>query len=385
MELEKIKNEAQISSFLFKKATSARIPLGGTFELSPVCNFSCKMCYVRKTQKEVSESSRSIMTCKQWLELAEELREEGMLYLLLTGGEPFLWPDFWELYTKLHEMGFLISINTNGSLINEKAIEQLKKYPPTRINLTLYGASDETYESLCGIKGVFHKVDKAIRGLKEAKIAVKLNCSLTPENAGDLEKIVSYAKEQELLLDVATYMFPPLRRDTSMVGQNERFTPEESAFYNLERYRLQYGEEMYVQYLERLSAGLIPPPGLEESCVDPVDGKIMCRAAKSSFWITWDGYMAPCGMMYEPKIDITTQKFKEGWKQLVKIGEELICSGVCTTCLNHKICHSCAAVAQAETGKVSGIPVYLCEQMTAARKLAEKELSLRKNKEGTET
>ena len=379
-----LKGEASISSYLFDKASREKTPLGGTFELSPVCNFSCKMCYVRKTQKEVRESERPQMTCKQWLELAEELRKEGMLYLLLTGGEPFLWPDFWELYPKLHEMGFLISINTNGSLITGEIIERLKKYPPTRINLTLYGASDETYEALCQAKGVFQKVDKAITELQKAGIAVKLNCSLTPENAGDLEKIVSYAKEKELLLDIATYMFPPLRRDTSMVGQNERFSPEESAYYNLKRYYLQYGEEMYIRYLEKLIAGLIAPLGLEESCIDPVDGKVRCRAGKASFWITWDGWMTPCGLMNEPKVDVTAQKMKEGWKQLVDVSEKLALSGVCTTCSNNTICHSCAAVAQAETGTVSGIPTYLCQQMTAARKLAIEELSLMKNKEGKE-
>ena len=384
MDLKRIKSEANISRYLFDKASRAKVPLGGTFELSPVCNFSCKMCYVRKTQKEVAQSARPIMTCEQWLALAEELKKEGMLYLLLTGGEPFLWPDFWELYPRLHEMGFLISINTNGSLINEEVIERLKKYPPTRINLTLYGASDETYEALCQAKGVFQKVDKAITELRKAGIAVKLNCSLTPENAGDLEKIITYAKEKELILEVATYMFPPLRRDASMVGQNERFTPEETAYYNLKRYRLQYGEEMYIQYLEKLIAGIIPPPGLDESCIDPADGKVRCRAAKASFWITWDGWLTPCGMMNEPKIDVTAQSFKEGWEQLVAVGEALTLSSVCTTCSNNTICHSCAAVALAETGKVSGIPKYLCEQMTVARKLAIEELSLIKNKEGKE-
>ena len=53
----------------------------------------------------------------------------------------------------------------------------------------------------------------------------KLNCSLTPHNAGDLEGIVSYAAERDLILEVNTYMFPPLRRDPAMVGRNDRFTP----------------------------------------------------------------------------------------------------------------------------------------------------------------
>lgn len=375
MDLREVKRENAITKYMFQKAGKARIPLSGTFELSPVCNFSCRMCYVRKSQKEVNESPRQMLTCEQWLDLAKELREQGMLYLLLTGGEPFLWPDFWKLYTELHKMGFLISINTNGSLLTEEIIEQLKRMPPTRVNVTLYGASDKTYEELCGAKGMFSKVDGAITRLKAAGITTKLNCSLTPFNAGDLEKIIAYANSKKLILEVATYMFPPTRRDDSMVGQNERFTPKEAAYYNLKRYRLQYGEKMYGEYLTKVVAGITIPLGLDESCVDPTDGKIRCRAAKASFWITWDGWLTPCGMMGEPKVDITKQPFEVSWKQLVALGEQMRLTSVCENCDNRKICHSCAAVAVTETGTASGVPRYLCEEMAAARELARQYLA----------
>lgn len=199
--------EAPLTELLLQKACTERRPLSGTFELSPVCNFSCRMCYVRKTQKEVDSSPRPLLTLDQWLDIANQARKEGMLYLLLTGGEPLLWPDFWELYEKLIRMGFLISINTNGSLIDDAAIEKFRKLPPVRINITLYGASDKTYETLCRAKNVFSKVDHAITGLKKAGISVKLNCSLTPYNAGDLEAMLSYAQERSLLIEVNTDPF----------------------------------------------------------------------------------------------------------------------------------------------------------------------------------
>lgn len=80
---------------MFYKAEKSGIPLSGTFELTPVCNFSCRMCYVRKTAEEVRNSSRPMRTLEQWLALAREARDAGMLYLLLTGGEPTIWPGFW--------------------------------------------------------------------------------------------------------------------------------------------------------------------------------------------------------------------------------------------------------------------------------------------------
>lgn len=368
--MEKKISATPLTDYLYYRAANAGIPLSGTFELSPVCNFACRMCYVRKTPQQVRSHDRPMVTLEQWLEIARQARDQGMLYLLLTGGEPFLWPDFWKLYEQLVQMGFLISINTNGSLIDEEAIQRLKELPPTRVNITLYGASDETYEALCQAKGVFSRVDRAIRGLREAGILVKLNCSLTPHNAKDLEKMIRYAHDQGLIIEVTPYMFPPLRRDASMVGQNERFTPQEAAFYMLERTRLTYTGEFYRKYLEEIASGEAPPLGLDESCIDPVDGKIRCRAGKACFWVSWDGWMMPCGMMPEPKVDLMGKDFGEIWKEIMDISSNMLVSGICKQCPNQSMCHSCAAVAMAETGKSQGVPTYLCQMVQEMKRLA---------------
>lgn len=252
--------EPRLTQYLFDRASRTLTPLSGTFELSPVCNLACKMCYVRKTPAEVAASPRPPVGLIQWLSIAEQARDAGMLYLLLTGGEPFLWQDFWPLYERLSTMGFLISINSNGTLLDEARVARLAEHPPTRINITLYGAGNETYEALCGRSGMFDRVDRAITLLRQAGILVKLNCSLTPHNACDLEGIVSYAAERDLILEVNTYMFPPLRRDPTMVGRNDRFTPAETAHYHMERYRLQRGEEDFTRFLQNILRGIAPPP-----------------------------------------------------------------------------------------------------------------------------
>ena len=363
-----------LTDYMFYKADNAGIPLSGTFELTPLCNFSCRMCYVRKTVEEVRNSKRSVMTLNQWLNLAKEACDAGMLYLLLTGGEPTAWPDFWKLYEELIHMGLLVSINTNGSLLNDEAIQKLVKLPPRRVNLTLYGAGDSTYENLCQVKNMFSKVDSSIRRLQDAGIQVKLNCSLTPYNADDLEKIVAYAQERGLILDIATYMFPPLRRDESQVGMNDRFTPEQAASYRLKAYKLQYGEEKYISFLKNIQKGSVAPPGLEEGCIDPVDGKIRCRAGKSSFWVTWDGWITPCGMMTEPKIELKGRSFEKAWQEVMDKSHRIELSGVCEKCPNMQLCHSCAAMAQTETGTFSGIPFYLCETVKEMKRLANEQL-----------
>ena len=77
--------EAPVTEYLHSKAARLGIPLSGTFELSPVCNFTCRMCYVRKTAKEVRESPRGILTLADWRRIAREapahLHPGGMVFL----------------------------------------------------------------------------------------------------------------------------------------------------------------------------------------------------------------------------------------------------------------------------------------------------------------
>lgn len=159
-----------------------------------------------------------------------------------------------------------------------------------------------------------------------------------------------------------------------MVGVNERFTAEETAEHRLRCYRMQHGEEPYQRYLAEIRNGCISPPGLEEGCADMADGMVRCRAGKASWWITWDGWLIPCGLMPEPKVDLMQMDFSCAWKKLTELVDGTRLSGVCDKCPNRKICHPCGAMALAETGSFTGIPQYLCKMAQRMRQIAESEV-----------
>ena len=241
-----------VSDYLYSKASSMKIPLGGTFELSPVCNFACKMCYVRKTPQDIAREGKSLKTWQQWLELGRQCRDAGMLYLLLTGGEPFLYPNFRELYTALHEMGLIISINTNGTMIDEQTVAWLKEKAPQRVNITLYGASEDTYERICGQRSGYRRACRAIDLLRQAGIPVVINASMIPENQADLEEIIQFGKSRSLNTRVATYMFPPARREGE--ESDSRFTPQQCAQVFLRKAKAMQTPQDYARWLENQRA-----------------------------------------------------------------------------------------------------------------------------------
>ena len=282
----------------------------------------------------------------------------------------------------LHKMGLIISINSNATMIDEKVVEWLKKVPPVRINITLYGASDETYGRLCCNPHGFTQVTKAIRLLTEAGITVKINCSVTPSNVCDLAEIFQYCREHHLIIQATSYMFPPVRRDESMIGQNFRFCPEEAAYHSARISCLLNGEEAY---LERMKTDA--PLSLAETadCPDlPDEGDgIRCRAGKCSFWITWEGKLMACGMMPSSKApNIFKTEFAPAWEQIKKDTAAIRLPRECAGCSLKDECRACAAMVYTETGSFSEVPEYRCKMEKAyagACKKLEQEILDRRN------
>ena len=146
MELYEVENDAEKA--LRDKADRAYTPFGGCIELLPVCNMDCKMCYVRMSREEMDRAGR-MLSCDEWLNITRQAADMGVMNLLLTGGEPLLYPEFKRLYRGLQQMGIILSVNTNGTLIDEEWADFFAESYCRRISISLYGKDDATYGELC--------------------------------------------------------------------------------------------------------------------------------------------------------------------------------------------------------------------------------------------
>lgn len=358
---------------LFKNAGNRGIPLTAAFELLPVCNFSCKMCYVRKSIAEVNLNG-GLIDGKQWLSFAKEARDLGLLFPLLTGGEPFLHPDFKEILSGMLDMGMQVSINSNGSMIDREMASWLGRHRPTRINITLYGAGEETYRELCGNGDAFQSVKDGVRYLKENDVPIKFNTSLTSYNIQDLDGIMSFAREMEAPVQIASYMFPPVRRDMSMIGRNDRLSPDEAAFVRVKADYLQQDPKWFLGQAERYSR-FIPVEKLPcKKSNEMIEMK--CRAGHCSLWIDWQGNMLNCGICASAKHSLKEEKLAEIWRKIHQETKEIRVAARCASCLNQWLCHSCIAMVYSECGCDGGTPEYLCRMGEASaryyREFAEK-------------
>ena len=354
--------EPYISSYLHAKGGKLGLPVSGNFELTSRCNFNCPMCYVHLSQAE--NLTEKELTAAQWIDLARQARDQGMVFVLLTGGEPFLRKDFFEIYEAMKSMGLMVSINTNGSLLQGEIRRRLIDNPPHRMNISLYGGNPQTYRNMCG-RDAFDSVVENIRMLKHAGIDVRLNLSITPWNKQDIQKIYEIATELSVPVKASSYMYPPVRIDGQPGHAENRLTPEEAAKCSVEWDLLRFSPEEFALRAEAMSRLCAID---QERCSVDDEAGVSCRAGYTSFWITWDGRMLPCGMMPEPETRPLETGFAQAWQQIRENTRNIKSSPKCASCPSKEICPACAAVRISESGSFDGTPEYMC-RMTEAVKI----------------
>lgn len=341
-----------VEQMLVAKADVMKLPIGGSMELLPLCNMNCKMCYIRQSREEM-ESQGRMLTCDEWLAIAESAKRAGVLFLLLTGGEPLLFPEFKRLYTTLTDMGFVLTINTNGTLIDEEWAALFAKRPCRRMNITLYGKDDETYRALCRNPQGFTQVQKAVKLLKERKVPFRFNFTCTPYNVEQLPELYEFARSIDVPMAYSTHIFPPVRKGAD-VETIERLTPQECGRAYLAGVR-SGNPNIPIEEIARATLDKLKQP--IRNCAS---GNV-CRAGYSGFWVNWKGELLPCGMFNEPKANLLEESFSDAWKEISQTFRGHPVCRECEICKKRNLCRVCAASCYTETGAVDGKPQYLCE------------------------
>jgi len=340
---------------LYVWAQNTLSPIYGVLELTPLCNMNCDMCYVRLSKKEMA-SKGEMLSLDKWLMLAKEMKEAGVLFILLTGGEPLLYPHFRELYLALLNMGMVITVNTNGTLMDEKWIDFFSQHKPRRINITLYGKDKQEYTNLCHYPDGFEKTIWTIKKLKERNVAVKINCSLTKINVNSYESILDIAKKLEVPVFMDTYMTPAVRERDKHFDFNVRLDPKIAAKTRVKVLRREMGDEVFIASA-KLNIDLVKNTSIGKE----IKSGMKCKAGKCSYMINWRGDMTPCVIMNSPSVSVLKIGFYQAWKMIVEQTNQIFMSEKCSQCSFRKVCNVCPSYSLLEEGAYDRAPQYLCK------------------------
>ena len=330
-----------------------RAPVEVSIEVTRRCPLECLHCYNNLPMGDV-EARRRELTFEEHCRLLDELVEMGCLWILYTGGEIFARKDFLDIYTEAKKRGFIITLFTNGTLINERIADHLAEYPPFAVEITLYGATRETYEALTGIRGSFDRCMKGIRLLKERNLPLKLKTVPTTINQHEVFEMKRFA-EEELGVE---FKFDPLvnpRIDCSQSPLNVRLTPEEVVALDFRdpARRTEYQRMAEIEFsrnTERAAGGAAPR-------------KYACGAGQNGCAIDPTGFMSVCVLSHQDGYNLREGSFQEGWEgRLAEIRESVRTRPtICTNCQIQSLCSMCPANGELENGDAESPVEFLCQ------------------------
>ena len=336
-----------------------RYPVNATLELTLRCNMKCKMCMFRHSSSENAALEARELTAAQWVDMARQLWDAGALNLLITGGEPMLRKDFLDIYTGIYRMGFLTTLYTNATLLTEEILETLRKYPPHRIGITFYGASNETYRQLCGLKDGFDRALAGAKALATLPSTLEFRTTLVQDNYRDIEAIETLVeKEFHQSVTHSATVFQAVRGGCAPVADC-RLTPEEAVELTVKRLSQPLREVLPPERRERLQLRVADPqPELKKAAKK--ETPLGCSGGMDNVTVTWDGKLLGCQMLECFATDAVKLGFAKAWELWPSAVELPPVNKECENCSDLRFCQVCPAVRMAECGNLYGRPEYIC-------------------------
>lgn len=330
-------------------------PAFGTFELTPLCNFACKMCYVRLDPERMRELGR-LRTADEWIDMARQALSAGAVGITLTGGEVLTRPDFAEIYEGIVDQGAVVSVLSNGSLIDGDIVGLFRERPPAHMRFTLYGASNETYERLCGAADGFDRVMEGLRALKDAGIGFSLSCTETKLNIDDFEAVCQLADELDVSLVAGTELVAGVRGATNASDDLRVDVPKVPA------------------RAKGRKVGEGAPRSSHVGGLPASHPFARCRSYRNSFWIDWNGDMEMCSFMSSCKAHPFEVGFSSAWDRLLDYLDGIKLPELCGGCHARYVCFACPGVLEAETGSPEQICDRICMKARRYARLAEQRM-----------
>jgi len=328
-------------------------------ELTARCNMNCRHCYINLSAND-KLAKLNELSLEEIEKIADQALELGAVWVLLTGGEPLLRSDFEEIFLLLKHKGFLVSVFTNATLIKPDHLSLFRKYPPRDIEITIYGASENVYESVTRVSGSYNEFMRGINMLNDAGIPIRLKSMAIRSNMDEIEAMADFG--QKFSKDY--YRYDPVLhlrydRDESRNREiiSERLNPEEIAkIEKMDNVRIETMKKNHDKYYF-------------DTFAENLDNHLFkCGAGNGSFTVGYDGTFRLCSSLWAPgtTVNLRDISLRDAWEKFVPhvrdfefYDEHQI--DICSRCPIVNLCLNCPAHAYLETGYMKAVVPYFCQ------------------------
>jgi len=329
------------------------------WETTRNCNLSCVHCRAAATQGPYEGE----LDTETSLRLLDQIAEVGQAIVILTGGEPLLRPDIFELAAYGTKKGLRMVMAPNGTLVDAAAAGKMAESGIRRISISLDGASKEVHDKFRGVDGAFEGAIRGIRAARDAGIEFQVNTTITQANLEEIPRI------QQLAVDLGAaahhiFLLVPTGRGKYILDQSitaEQYEKTLNWFYDQrDKTPLQLKATCaphYYRILRQRARADGKTVTFETHGLDAVTRG--CLGGTGFCFISHRGVVQPCGFLNVPCGDVTRQSFAEIWKNsevflALRNLENL--KGKCGKCEYKRVCGGCRARAFEATGD------YLAEE-----------------------
>jgi radical SAM protein with 4Fe4S-binding SPASM domain len=326
------------------RAVSARVPVSGSFDLTYRCNLKCTHCYAghlsSQTQSEAGELSTEAV-----LRLLSEAADAGCLSMLLSGGEPLLRTDFAEIYRGARRLGLIVTVFTNATLVTDAIVELFKEFPPRLVEVSVYGATDQTCAAVTGVAESHSRAWRGIRSLVDGGVRVGLKTMILRDNLHEVALLDQMARELGVSFRLDPLVTPRLDGDRSPLIQ--RVDPSTAVALELGTEKRMSDASLFVE---------------RQSAIVPTTDLYQCGAGAIGFHLDPQGVLRPCLMSRTVVFDAAALGFSTAWGSLTTLvgGLKRDETSECITCGWRTTCGYCPGLLALEDDPVQHSSSYIC-------------------------
>jgi radical SAM protein with 4Fe4S-binding SPASM domain len=285
---------------LSDKAATQRVPLEAMIELTYGCNLRCVHCY------NPTHQARDELTTAQITAVIDQLVEAGCLDLGFTGGEIFTRRDLFEMLVYAAAKGCLITLFTNATLITPERADQIQALHPHCVEVSIYGATRDTYEHVTRVPGSFQAFLAGVQLLRERTVPLLIKMPVMTVNQHEVRQAKTLVEGWGIKFIYSTEIFP--RVDGSLEPLQYRLPPDEV---------VRVDETILGSRGRRAEGGV----GKDERCQAHA-GLFTCKCGKSSLAVTPYGKMNLCVSLPTPQYDLRSGTLAEGWRIMVDLVDQ---------------------------------------------------------------
>ena len=315
------------------------------FEITPTCNLRCGFCYVA-----LDPYKGPYLSTEQTCRIIDTIERAGVLFLTFTGGEIFSRRDFPEIYRHASRSGLLVTLYTNATMMTTALADLLREIPPHAVEVSIYGADADHYESVTGIKGSFARFERGVDLLQSAGVNLVLKHPASTLTQDHIPAIRSWCEKRRV----------PYRLGFTI--ENRHDGGQQPSLYRIEPRRVKELEAYKHHAITGRQLEDLPLPECSARDEGAADRLYQCGAGRTTVFIDALGNASHCVLDRDPSFSLLEHSWEDVWRGIGEwVNQPLPEDAPCSGCDFRSGCHNCPARSRAATGSPYLKDTYRCD------------------------